>query len=699
MKELLGVNRYMVEEGSITSTNDVLQQSVDHLKGVGEKTAQELAAMNIYSIKDLLEYFPFRYNVFEMKPLQALEHNEQATIIGQVSSEPIIQFYGRKRSRLTFNLFVENVTVRAVIFNRPFAKNHIQLGDSITLIGKWDAHRLQITVHQYKKGQQDQQTTIEPIYPSKGNMTTKRIRKLIKQAYQQYHQAIKEFLPDSFLQMYKLPRRKEAIQTIHEPKNTTLLKHARRRLIYEEFLLFQLKLHLVKQQDRNAYPGVSLSFIPDKVASFIKQLPFTLTNAQQKALKEILTDMKSPYRMNRLLQGDVGSGKTAVAAICLYASVTGQKQGALMVPTEILAEQHERSLQELFQGQANIALLTGSIKGKAREEIKQGIESGQIDIVVGTHALIQEDVIFHDLGLVIIDEQHRFGVEQRRKLREKGLNPDVLLMTATPIPRTLAISTFGDMDVSVIDEMPKGRQKVATYWVKEDMFDRVRAFIHKRVQAGEQAYVISPLIEESDQLDIQNAIDLYEKLQQYYPEHIKVGLMHGRLPNDEKERVMEDFVQNKLQILVSTTVVEVGVNVPNATVMVIYDAQRFGLSQLHQLRGRVGRGTKKSYCILIADAKGETSRERMKIMTETNDGFEIAEKDLQLRGAGDFFGHKQSGLPDFKIGDVVVDYRAMETARQDAKEIVEQNLLERDHQFYPLRNKLAEDAFVQEIID
>ncbi|GAE33914.1 ATP-dependent DNA helicase RecG [Halalkalibacter akibai JCM 9157] len=376
--------------------------------------------------------------------------------------------------------------------------------------------------------------------------------------------------------------------------------------------------------------------------------------------------------MNRLLQGDVGSGKTIVAAICMYAVIKAGYQAALMVPTEILAEQHVHSLKGILEPLGvTVELLSGSVKGKKRAEKLKALENGELQLLVGTHALIQDDVLFKNLGLVITDEQHRFGVEQRRVLRDKGENPDVLFMTATPIPRTLAISVFGDMDVSIIDEMPAGRKTIETYWAKPDMLERVLDFIEKELQQGRQAYVICPLIEESEKLDVQNAIDVHMILKQHYKDQWGVGLMHGRLHPSEKEQVMDAFSKNETQILVSTTVVEVGVNVPNATVMVIYDAERFGLAQLHQLRGRVGRGQAQSYCILLADPKSEVGKERMRIMTETNDGFVLSERDLELRGPGDFFGSKQSGLPDFKIADVVHDYRALEVARQDAVALIQ----------------------------
>ncbi|MGY0691518.1 ATP-dependent DNA helicase RecG [Virgibacillus sp. FSP13] len=677
----------------------MLQDPVQTVKGIGEKFAEDLATIHIYTVEDLLFYFPYRYDVFEIKPLRELIHDDKVTIEGRVIHEPSLTFYGRKKSRLTFTVEVENVAIKAVMFNRAFAKKQIKPNDTMTLTGKWDAHRLQITVSNYKKGPAENHATIQPMYSLKGNITNIKLKKAIQTALTGYGNQIEEILPASYLEAYKLPNRHDALMAMHFPKDRLLLKHARRRFTYEEFLLFQLKMQLLRKIKREATQGNTQLYNPDKLQEFVDHFPFSLTNAQKRSLNQILSDMKSPHRMNRLLQGDVGSGKTAVAAIALYASITAGKQGALMVPTEILAEQHFQSLTELFGERANIALLTGSVKGKRRKEILAAVESSEVDIVVGTHALIQEDVFFADLGFAIIDEQHRFGVEQRRILRDKGLDPDVLFMTATPIPRTLAITAFGDMDVSVIDEMPSGRKEIETYWTKENTLERVLQFIEKRIAQGEQAYVICPLIEESDKLDIQNAVDLYNQLQAFYPATINVGLMHGRLQTVEKDEVMKQFAANEIQVLVSTTVVEVGVNVPNATIMVIYDAERFGLSQLHQLRGRVGRGDKQSYCILIAEPKGEVGKERMRIMTETNNGFELSEQDLKLRGPGDFFGKKQSGVPEFKVADMIHDYRALETARNDAQEIIEANLLDSNEEFSKLRTILENDAVLNSKLD
>ena len=404
---------------------------------------------------------------------------------------------------------------------------------------------------------------------------------------------------------------------------------------------------------------------------FIETLPFELTDAQKKSVNEIFRDLKAPIRMHRLLQGDVGSGKTVVAAICMYALKTAGYQSALMVPTEILAEQHANSLTELFGEYMNVALLTGSVKGKKRKVLLEQLENGTIDCLIGTHALIQDDVTFQNVGLVITDEQHRFGVNQRQLLREKGAMTNVLFMTATPIPRTLAISVFGEMDVSSIKQLPKGRKPIITNWAKHEQYEQVLSQMTSELKKGRQAYVICPLIESSEHLeDVQNVVELYESLKLHYGEK-KVGLLHGKMPAEEKDEVMTRFSQHEIDILVSTTVVEVGVNVPNATFMMIYDADRFGLSTLHQLRGRVGRSEHQSYCVLIASPKSETGIERMTIMTQTTDGFELSERDLEMRGPGDFFGVKQSGLPDFMVANIVEDYRMLEVARDEAAELIQ----------------------------
>ncbi len=676
----------------------MLNEHVTIIPSVGEKTAEQLEMLNITKVGDLLFHFPFRYDYFEIKPISEIAHEEIATIEGTIVTEPKVQFYGRKKSRLTCTIQVGVIAIRAVFFNQAFLKDKLKMNETITITGKWDMHRLQMTVNQVHFKDMKNNQSFQPVYHTKGNLTNATIRKLVSYALKSSLDEIDEILPEHYLHNYKIPDRKTAIKEIHQPSSRLALKHAERRFKFEELFIFQLKMQWIRHENKRQQPGFAKVFEMDQIDAFISKLSFSLTDSQNRVLKEILDDLRSPYRMNRLLQGDVGSGKTIIAAISLFANFLSGKQGALMVPTEILAEQHEQSLKSLFHDQLNVALLTSSVKGKKRKELLQQLEEGQIDILIGTHALIQKDTIFNDLGLVIVDEQHRFGVEQRKLLRDKGLYPDVLFMTATPIPRTLSITMLGDMDVSTIDEMPQGRQAVKTYWVKENMLDRIYSFIEREVEKGHQAYVICPLIEESDKLDIQNAIDVFNELNETLPKTIQVGLMHGRLSQQEKEDVMRQYANNEIQVLVSTTVVEVGVNVPNATIMVIYDAERFGLSQLHQLRGRVGRGKAQSYCILLADPKGEAGRERMRIMTETYDGFTLSEHDLKLRGPGDFFGKKQSGLPEFKVADIVSDFRALEVARKDAYQVVKDELLSKDKAYEKLYHIITEDPIIQERI-
>ncbi|WP_307396197.1 ATP-dependent DNA helicase RecG [Bacillus horti] len=666
-----------------------LQQSITTLQGVGEERASDLSLLGVRTISDLLQYFPYKHEDRRIRDLTEVGHEEKVTIEGQIHSEPAVRFYGRKKSRMTVRVLVDNrYLVTCILFNRHFAKKQFTIGKTAFFTGKLDKHRMQLTVQDYSfqpKRQPDAEQDaggIVPVYTVGEHVSTKFLHKLIEQALQKYQDHIVEILPNALIQKYKLMERRNAIKAIHLPQDMDEFKLAKRRMIYEEFFLFQLKMHALRRTKREQIEGVAHQIDTEQIQHFLSSLPYKLTNAQQNALQDITKDMTSTSAMNRLLQGDVGSGKTAVAAIALYASNTAGCQGAIMVPTEILAEQHYQSMQSFFKDTSvQIALLTGSSKAKERREILAGLQMGLIDIVIGTHALIQDTVVFSKLGLVVIDEQHRFGVEQRRKLRQKGTSPDVLFMTATPIPRTLAITAFGDMDVSVIDELPAGRKRIETYWVKPDMFDRALDFIRKELAAGRQAYFICPLIEESEKLDVQNAIDVHAQLTQALPQ-FKVALLHGRLHSDEKETVMREFSQNEAQLLVSTTVVEVGVNVPNATLMIVQDADRFGLSQLHQLRGRVGRGEHQSYCILIADPKSEIGMERMRIMKETSDGFELAQQDLELRGPGDFFGTKQSGLPEFVFGDMIHDYRILEIARDDAAKLVQSDAFWQE-QIYP----------------
>jgi ATP-dependent DNA helicase RecG len=670
--------------------------TVESIKGIGSETAVQLHAMGIRTVVDLMEYLPYRYDDFRLRDLEEVAHDERVTVEGKVHSEPALMFYGRKKSRLTLRILVGRVLVQAVFFNQPYLKKKINLHDTVTVTGKWDKNRQIITVQSHQLGPHNKQGDFEPVYALKGTIKGNALTKYIRAAFHDFSDLIEEILPNYYLEKYKLSGRLDALYQMHFPDSPEAMKQARRRFVFEEFLLFQLKMQALRKFEREHSHGISQQYDIEKIQSFTDTLPFPLTNAQKRVVNEISADMKSPYRMNRLLQGDVGSGKTVVSAIALYSSVTAGYQGALMVPTEILAEQHADSLSALLEPTGTtVALLTSSVKGKRRALLLEKLKEGEIDILIGTHALIQGDVEFENLGLVVTDEQHRFGVNQRRVLREKGGSPDVLFMTATPIPRTLAITVFGEMDVSIIDEMPAGRKAIETYWAKEDMLTRVLAFMEKELKAGRQAYVICPLIEESDKLDVQNSIDVYNQLSQHFQGRFSVGLMHGRLHPDEKEEVMRSFSRNEVQVLVSTTVVEVGVNVPNATFMLIYDAERFGLSTLHQLRGRVGRGDDQSYCILLADPKTEVGKERMKIMTETNDGFVLSEKDLELRGPGDFFGRKQSGMPEFKVADMIHDYRALEVARDDAATLANSDAFWKDDEYAPLRRYLEDSGILE----
>jgi ATP-dependent DNA helicase RecG len=644
---------------------------VSSLKGVGKQAAETLRDMNIETVEQLIMTFPYRHEDFQLKDLAETPHNERVTVEGRVESEPSVLFLGKNKSRTTVSVLVGRHLVKAVFFNQHYVKTKLQIGAIISLTGKWDRGRQLITVSNHSIGPRTDGADFEPVYSLKGAMHQKTFRKLMRQGLDATKGQLTDCLPDSLRREYQLLPFEEALETVHFPANGEALKQARRRFVYEELLLFQLKMQALRKKNREAEGGSFIDYDLVRLKAFIDALPFDLTSAQKRVVNEICRDMKEPFRMNRLLQGDVGSGKTVVAAIALYAAVTAGKQGALMAPTEILAEQHANTLEEWFRPfGVNVAMLTGSVKGKKRKEVLKRLAAHEIDILIGTHALIQPEVLFSNLGLVITDEQHRFGVDQRRVLKDKALNPDVLFMTATPIPRTLAISAFGEMDVSVIDEMPAGRKEIETYWMKKEMFGKIVGRMEKELKAGRQAYVIAPLIEESETLEYQNAVELYQQLTVYFDGRYKVGLMHGRLHPDEKEQTMREFAEGHIAVLVSTTVVEVGVNVPNASFMLIYDAERFGLSQLHQLRGRVGRGSEQSYCVLLADPKTEIGKERMNSMTETNDGFILAEKDLELRGPGDFFGRKQSGIPEFRMADLIHDYRALEAARKDAETLI-----------------------------
>ena len=652
-----------------------LHQPLSVLPGVGPKSAEKFAKLGIETLQDLLLYFPFRYEDFQSKQVLDLEDGEKAVISGIVATPANVQYYGFKRNRLRFSIKQGEVILAVNFFNQPYLADKVEVGANIAVFGKWDKAKASLTGMKLLAQVEDD---LQPVYRVAQGISQTSLIKLIKIAFDQgLDLLIEENLPQVLLERYQLLSRADAVRAMHFPKDLAEYKQALRRVKFEELFYFQMQLQVLKMETKDVSNGLVLDWQEEQLQEKKSQLPFPLTGAQERALAEILSDLKSPAHMNRLLQGDVGSGKTVVAGLAMYAVYTASYQSALMVPTEILAEQHFESLSQLFPD-LKLALLTGSMKTAERKETLLAIELGQVDMVIGTHALIQDGVQYHRLGLVIVDEQHRFGVAQRRILREKGDNPDVLMMTATPIPRTLAITAFGDMDVSIIDQMPAGRKPIITRWVKHEQLEVVLDWIKKELVKGAQVYFISPLIEESEALDLKNAIDLEEELQAYFGGDARVSLLHGKMKSDEKEAIMQAFKNKEVDILVSTTVIEVGVNVPNATIMVIMDADRFGLSQLHQLRGRVGRGDKQSYAILVANPKTESGKKRMKIMTETTDGFVLAEEDLKMRGSGEIFGTRQSGIPEFQVADIVEDYPILEEARKVASQIVQNKDWRRD---------------------
>lgn len=676
-----------------------LQDPVTALSGVGEKRAETLANLGIETIEDLLSYYPFRYEDIQERQIQEINDQEKVTLKGLVVSPAVLNRFGYKKSKLSFRLMQENDVFMVSFFNQPYLKDKVVVGEEIAIYGRWDAKRQTLNGMKILSSS-SQNEGFSPIYHVNKSIRQTTLIQLIKQAFEQYYGYIEENLPQNLVDKYRLFARNEAMWAMHFPKTMEDHHQAKRRVIFEEFFVFQMKIQGLKTKEKAEKNGLSIPYDIQKLKAFIASLPFELTNAQKKVTNEICKDLLSPKHMQRLLQGDVGSGKTIVAAIVLYAATTAGFQGALMVPTEILAQQHYQSLAELLRPfEVNVALLTGSTKTKERQQILADLKSGELDIIIGTHALIQDEVDFAHLGLVITDEQHRFGVNQRKVLREKGYKPDVLFMTATPIPRTLAITAYGEMDVSIIDEMPAGRIPIVTRWVLPKQLDQVLKWGQTELASHHQMYVICPLIEESESLDVENAQKIYEQLRDYYAPDYQVGLLHGRMKNDEKDAVMQAFKENQLQVLVSTTVIEVGVNVPNATAMIIIDADRFGLAQLHQLRGRVGRGSQASYCILVANPKNEVGKERMKIMTQTNNGFVVSQKDLELRGPGEVFGNRQSGLPVFHFADIVADAHILEVAKEEAQAIYAQKDWQILSMYQDLVNYLGTDKNNGEFFD
>jgi ATP-dependent DNA helicase RecG len=666
---------------------DLLATPLQFVKGVGPRRAADLERVGLVTVEDLLLRFPLRYeNRAAIVPIATLRPGTVATAVGEVLSSGIRST--RRPGFRLFELIVRDASgpVRAVFPNQTFLRDVFRPEQQVVLHGHVEFRGtggLQFTNPEYEilrgEGEEDDATVhtgrIVPIYEKVGSMTPRMQRTLVHRLLGLLPAQVPDPVPEAIRRRRGLPSRAEAIRDAHFPRADADLADlngfrttAQQRLIFEEFFLFQAGLILRKRRhatDRKARPVV----IDDKVrASARRALPFPLTNGQKEALRDIVTDMQRPEPMNRLLQGDVGAGKTIVALLAAVVAMENGLQVAFMAPTEILADQHYLTIRRLLDRSTfRIASITGGLPAARRRAVRAELESGAVDLVVGTHALAEEAVGFRALGLVIIDEQHRFGVIQRALLRQKGVHPDVLVMTATPIPRTLALTAYGDLDVSVIRELPPGRQPIRTAAKPEGRREEVYRLVRRELENGRQAYVIYPLVEESEKVDLRAATEMADHLQaEVFPEY-RVALLHGRLKQDEKDRVMAAFARGDVHVLVSTTVIEVGVDVPNATVMVVEHAERFGLSQLHQLRGRVGRGAHASTCVLLYQPPlGPTGRARLDALVETTDGFVIAERDLALRGPGDFFGTRQSGLPTLRVGDLLRDHALMEEARREA---------------------------------
>ena len=635
-----------------------------------------LASMNITTLEDLIYQYPYRYEVIEEKyPTDEDEH----LIIEATVISPVKIFFKGKMSRMSFEVedkYLQHFQVN--IFNRHFLRQHLKLGTTITIIGKCVNHR--ITASDIKIKPLQDISGIYPVYSLKDGITQKSFRQYVKKALSLLNHEFDDFIPEKYRIQHHLIRKESALYCIHFPENKKDVQEALKYLKYEEFLKFQLTMQLMKQQ-RTQEMGIAKDFDVTQLQSLILSLPFALTKDQQTAIKEIVEDLKSPQMMYRFLQGDVGSGKTVVSSVALYANYLAGYQGALMAPTEILATQHYQTLSRFFENtDVHIELLTGSLSLKEKERVYQAIQSGKADIVVGTHALFQKKVVYHNLGFVITDEQHRFGVMQRKALKNKGQQVDFLIMSATPIPRTLAISMYGDMDVSTIKTMPQGRLPVKTQYIHSSSMKPILKHLKSYLAQGGQCYVICPLVEDSENLEAKSASQIAEAMQKYFQTQYNVGLLHGQMKEDEKEKVMNGFLNNTIQILVSTTVVEVGVDVKNANMMVIYNAERFGMSQLHQLRGRIGRGQEQAYCYLMSSSSSKEAIERLKYLEKSHDGFEISLYDLKLRGPGEVLGQRQSGLPTFLVADIMKDFPILSIARKDADEIIHDYIQNHEYQ-------------------
>lgn len=660
---------------------DGLDSTVTRLPGIKTGYARRMANLGVLTIGDMLALYPRRYDDYRsLKTINQLEYGEEVTIIGTVWDTRARETR-RGGTVITSTLSDGTATIQATWFNQPWLTDKLKAGNQIVISGTVDEYLGRLVFQSPEWEPLDRHLIhtgrLVPVYPLTQGITQKWLRSLMKRTVDYWTQRLPDHLPQANRERLELPPLDQAVRQIHFPDTWDSLEAARRRLAFDEFLLIQLGV-LRQRREWRSQPGRPVAGDEGLLQDFVASLPFALTNAQHKVLGEIIDDLRQPVPMSRLLQGDVGSGKTVVALAAMLVTAADGGQSALMAPTEILAEQHYRSITQLIEnsqlarGDARFAvrLLTGSTPAAERDAIYQEIADGQARLVVGTHALIQGTVAFNDLRLAIIDEQHRFGVQQRAALRDKGYNPHVLVMSATPIPRSLALTLYGDLDLSVIDEMPPGRQTIITRWLTPLERERAYSFVRTQIEQGRQAFIICPLVEESEKVEAKSAVEEHARLQQEIFPDLKLGLLHGRMKAEEKDAVMKQFRNGELHILVSTAVVEVGIDVPNASVMLVEGANRFGLAQLHQFRGRVGRGEHQSYCLLLADATTADAEARLRVISETNDGFKLAEEDLKLRGPGEFFGTRQSGLPDIKLAKLS-DTRLLEMARNEARHLFE----------------------------
>ena len=645
--------------------------SVEKVKGVGSRTSMLLKKLNINTVDDLVTHYPYRYEFIKRSNLKEKCEDDKVIIDGKVEMIPILVRLKGNLNKMNFRLVTQTGEVVGVsIFNRAYLKSQLLVGTNITVFGKYEKNKNVILASEIRMGLLPKGEKIEAVYHGTVGLNSKNISGFINTALMEYGNDLEDYIPKYLIEKYNFLNKKTALNIIHNPSTKEKLKEASIRLKYEELFVYMAKINYLKLKNKDTLNGVKKEFDKEKLDKVIKSLPYELTIDQKTVLNEILEDLTSKRRMNRLLQGDVGSGKTIISIIAMVANYLSSYQSALMVPTEILATQHYETMKDILKDfNINIALLTGSLPKNKKDLIHEELKLGKIDMVVGTHALIQEEVVYKNLGLVITDEQHRFGVLQRTSLQNKGIMPDVLYMSATPIPRTYALTLYGDMDISTIRTLPKGRKPIKTYLKSYSEIKDVLKMMYEELLKNHQIYVIAPLIEESETLDLTTVNELKDKMNLAFGEKYNVGIIHGKLKQTEKDKIMEDFVNNKIQILISTTVIEVGVNVLNTTMMVIFDANRFGLSTLHQLRGRVGRSALESSCILISDYDSE----RLNVMTTTNDGFEISEEDFKIRGHGDLFGTKQSGDMTFKIADIKEDYKILLQAKKDSMEFLLNN--------------------------